>query len=167
MRRSLDLDHWAAFQRSFGEMVVLLGELGRDRPHGGDRGRTITVLGGDVHTGLRGEVELARRPQRTRIHQVVCSPVPQPARVRCRRRSCRATTGLAPRRLVVRPFARLAGVQAPAARWRFVAGPTFDNSIAVLTLNELAADVMISRSGPEDGEGPVLTIAHMRVLSPG
>jgi hypothetical protein len=48
-----------------------------------------------------------------------------------------------------------------------VAGPTFDNSIAVLTLNELAADVMISRSGPEDGSGPVLTIAHMRVLSPG
>jgi hypothetical protein len=164
LRRSLDLDHWAAFQRSFDEMLALLGQLGRDRPHGGEPPATITLLGGDVHTAYVAEVELDGG-QRTRIHQVVCSPFRNPLESG-RRRLIRAMgSRLAAR--AVRPFARLAGVQAPAARWRFVAGPTFDNSIAVLTLNELAADVMISRSGPEDGEGPVLTIAHMRVLSPG
>ena len=164
LRRSLDLDHWAAFQRSFGEMVVLLGDLSRDRPHGGEPPATITLLGGDVHTAYVSEVELAGG-QRSRIHQVVCSPFRNPLEPG-RRRLVRAT-GSRLAALVVRPLARLAGVQPPAARWRFVAGPTFDNSIAVLTLDGRAADVMISRSGPEDGDGPVLTIAHMRVLSAG
>ncbi len=164
VRRALDLDHWAAFQRSFGELVALLAELGRDRPHGGEPPATITLLGGDVHTAYVAEVTLAGG-QRSRIHQVVCSPFRNPLEPAHRRLVRAMGSRLAA--LAVRPVARLAGVTAPAASWRFVAGPTFDNSIAILELAESSAHVTVSRSGPEGEDGPVLSIAHMRVLSAG
>ncbi len=61
----------------------------------------------------------------------------------------------------------MAGVTRPAADWRFVSGPTFDNSIAVLELDERAARVTISRSGAVDEEGPMLAPIHRRALSDG
>ena len=66
---------------------------------------------------------------------------------------------------VARGLARLAGVQPTGARWRTVSGPTFDNSIAVLELDERAAQLTISRSCPEDEDGPVLQVLHRRQLA--
>ncbi len=66
---------------------------------------------------------------------------------------------------IARGLARFAGVRPTGARWRIVAGPTFDNSIAVLQLDERVAHLTISRSCPEDEEGPVLQALHERRLS--
>ena len=68
---------------------------------------------------------------------------------------------------IARLLARLAGIRPTGARWRTVAGPTFHNSIAVLQLDERDATLTISRSCPEDEDGPVLQVLHTRRLSGG
>ena len=105
------------------------------------------------------------RAQRSRVHQIVCSPFRNPLSAGERRIvRLAATRALG---AIMRALARSAGVGRPAADWRFLSGPTFDNSIAVLELDERAARVTISRSGPEDERGPALAPLHSCVLSAG
>ena len=162
LRRALDLEHWPAFQRSFATMIELLAELAGEG--GGEPPATITLIGGDVHMAYIAEVALRGSP-RSRVYQLVCSPFRNPLSLR-ERRAVRLTStrGAA---AIMRMLARMAGVRRPAADWRFLDGPTFDNSIAVLELDARAARVTISRSGPEDEDGPPLASLHTRVLSPG
>jgi hypothetical protein len=163
LRRALDLEHWPAFQRSFGTMLELLDELARGEG-GGPPPATITLIGGDVHTAYIAEIACGPS-QRSRVYQVVCSPFRNPLSAH-ERRVVRLTATRAVA-AVMRRVARLAGVERPAADWRLLNGPTFDNSVAVLELDERSSRVTISRSGPEDEEGPTLTELHSRVLSSG
>ncbi len=73
LRRALDLEHWPAFQRSFGKMIELLHELAE----GPDAPGTISFIGGDVHTASIAEVSLGPR-QTSRVFQIVCSPFRNP-----------------------------------------------------------------------------------------
>jgi hypothetical protein len=66
--------------------------------------------------------------------------------------------------VVVGALARLAGVPRPSARWRYRAGPTFDNSIGVIELDGRWAGVTIFRAEPEPGR---LVPLHTRVLADG
>ena len=54
-RRSVDLEHWPAFGRSFATMLELLSELAAGRD-GAQPPATIALLGGDVHTAYEAEV---------------------------------------------------------------------------------------------------------------
>jgi hypothetical protein len=159
LRRVVDLEHWAAFQRSFATMVELLEELTR----GNEAPATVTFIGGDVHTAYVADVTLAHG-QRSRVHQVVCSPFRNPLSP-LERRVMRA---LASARVaaVTRRLARAAGVAPVPVDWRLCAGPTFDNSIAVLVLEERAARATIHSSGPEEATGPPLVARHDRRLAP-
>jgi hypothetical protein len=158
LRRALDLEHWAAFQRSFTTMVELLSELATAPA----APSTITLIGGDVHTASIAEVDLANA-QTSRVWQVVCSPFRNPLTAKERRvvrvMHTRALAGIAG------GLARLAGVKRPTARWKLVSGPTFDNSIAVLDVDERKAHVTIRSSGTADDDGPLLALLHERVLS--
>jgi hypothetical protein len=161
LRRALDLEHWPAFQRSFATMVALLGEIGRGG-EGEPPPATITLIGGDVHTAYLADVQLPARVG-SRVYQAVCSPFRNPL-APSERRVIRTMNS----RVVctiARLLARFAGVRPTGARWRTVAGPTFDNSIAVLQLDERAATLTISRSCPEDEDGPVLQALHSQMLS--
>jgi hypothetical protein len=160
LRRAVDLEHWPAFQQSFSTLVELLCELAAGR--GGEPPAMITLIGGDVHNAYIAEVDLGPG-QVSRVYQVVCSPFRNPLDRRQR-------TGIRmlwsrPAALVTRGLARLAGVKPPPARWRFLSGPTFDNSIAVLDLDERAASVAIRRSAPEEDDGPPLVTLQQHVLS--
>jgi hypothetical protein len=163
IRRGLDLDHWPAFQRSFGTMVELLGELaagdGDVEPPA-----TITLIGGDVHTAYIAEIALGDG-QRSRVHQVVCSPFRNPLSSG-EQRLVRAAASV-PGGAIARALARAAGVRRSAADWRFVSGPTFDNSLAVLEIDGRTARVTVNRSGAEDEDGPAFAPLHTRVLSAG
>ena len=118
-------------------MVELLRELsrrGRGDTPAGDR----TLIGGDVHTAYVAEVSLGarqRQPRRTRssARRSATRSTPRERRVvRLRRRTA------APRS-ATRGLARAAGVRPSARRLALPrAGPTFDNSIAVLELDERA-----------------------------
>jgi hypothetical protein len=162
IRQAVDLEHWPAFGRSFASMIELLDALAACR----DEGRapaTITILGGDVHTAYVAEVLLRDGGQESRVYQIVCSPFRHPLEPRERRSIRVLRTSLAER--AARLLARTAGVRAPKASWRAVRGPTFDNSIAVLALDERAAQVTISRSGGEEDDGPALQQLHAQELS--
>jgi hypothetical protein len=162
LRRALDLEHWPAFQQSFGLMVQLL----RDVSTGID-GHTppasVTVVGGDVHNAYIAEVSLGRRdPARSRVHQLVCSPFRNPLSAG-ERRVVRLTTTRAAG-AVFGALARLAGVEPPTVRWRYRAGPTFHNSIGVLELDGRRAEAVIYRAeaGADDRS---LQPLHRRVLA--
>jgi hypothetical protein len=159
VRRALDLEHWPAFQRSFAEMIDLLHELAE----GPDAPGTILIIGGDVHTAYIAEVALGER-QESRISQIVCSPFRNPLETRERR--VIRLLGTRPVALPCRGLARAAGVRRPDVNWRFVTPVTFDNSVAVLDLNERRARVTIRRSAPAGDNGPPLETIHERDLTP-
>jgi PhoD-like phosphatase len=159
MRRALDLEHWPAFQRSFRTMVELLHELAE----GPDSPGTISFIGGDVHTAYVAEVDLGER-QMSRVFQIVCSPFRNPLEPRERRVvKLFSTRGAG---IVSRALARAAGVRRPDVSWKLVSPVTFDNSIAVLDLDERRAQLMIRRSAPENDEGWPLDQLYRRDLTP-
>jgi hypothetical protein len=132
LRRGLDLEHWAAFQKSFHRLVALLGEVAD-----GTRGRppaSIVLLGGDVHQTYVEEVGF-RPPRRAQssVYQVVCSPF----RHQLSRRE-RGAIAVARRSRVIRGFARrlahAAGVRDPDVRWRLLEPPTYNNQIGLLRI---------------------------------
>ena len=153
LRRALDLEHWPAFQRSFRSMLELLEELAE----GPDAPGTISLIGGDVHTAYVAEVTLGER-QRSSVHQIVCSPFRNPLHPRERRVVKAFATR--PASAFCRVLARLAGVRRTGASWRLVTPVTFDNSVAVLELDERHATVTIRRSAPEAADGWPLETLH-------
>jgi len=161
LRRALDLEHWPAFQRSFVTLVELLREVAAGT--GGEPPASITLIGGDVHTAYVAEVDLGPR-QVSRVYQVVCSPFRNPLAPREQRVIRLMRTRVMG--LLMRGLARAAGVRRSDVRWRFLTEPTFDNSIALLQLDERAASVVIRRSEPEGDDGPPLTTLHEQQLAP-
>ncbi len=127
LRRTVDLEHWAAFNDGFDEVFDMVMEVAR-----GERGTppaTITFLSGDVHNSYLAEVTAAEQHgARSRIVQAVCSPIRNPMPRAMRVMVSAFAKGL------VRPMRALAHwskhVPDPAYPWRVTHGPWFDNSIA-------------------------------------
>jgi hypothetical protein len=159
LRRALDLEHWPAFQRSFATLIELLHKLAE----GPDAPGTISLIGGDVHTAYISEVELGER-QQSRVFQVVCSPFRNPLKPRERRVIRLLRTR--PVALLCRGLARTVGIQRPDVSWRFITPVTFDNSVAVLDLDERRARVTIRRSASAAADDPILETIHERDLTP-
>lgn len=142
-RQRIDLEHWAAFGRSFHALADLLA-----RTAAGERGRppaTALVLSGDVHFGYVAE---PRIPGETRIRQVVSSPMRQAVESAERRAQRLAMT--APLALL----ARLLTATTPRARtdlrWSVTDGPWFDNHLFELTFDgrDVRLDVERAEIGP-------------------
>jgi hypothetical protein len=139
-RRSLDLEHWPAFQGSFHLLVGLLDELAR----GEDAPGTILLIGGDVHTAYVAEVKLGDEAQESRVYQIVCSPFRNPLG-KTERRAIRAAGSRVAARLLSR-LARASGVKPAPVEWKIVRGPTFENSIGTLELDDRLARLTIGTS---------------------
>ncbi|MEV0576524.1 MULTISPECIES: alkaline phosphatase D family protein [unclassified Streptomyces] len=133
LRQRSDLEHWAAFPDSFGQLTELIREVadGRDAP------ATVCVLSGDVHHAYVAEPD---RPApapgtapATRVLQLTCSPVhnsiPAPLRAGFRFGWSRAG------RLLGRLLARHGRTGTPSVRWSKTDGPWFGNQLMTLTLN--------------------------------
>jgi phosphodiesterase/alkaline phosphatase D-like protein len=129
LRRAVDLEHWAAFQHSFLRTCEMVGEVAR-----GERGqapRTVMFLGGDVHHSYISEAWPRHgTPFRSRVVQVVCSPIRNPLPVVMRFVTAFSSYGVAGP--VGRLVARSAKVPTPPWRWRFLGHPWFDNNLATL-----------------------------------
>ncbi|HEU0194168.1 MAG TPA: alkaline phosphatase D family protein [Gaiellales bacterium] len=164
LRRALDLEHWPAFQRSFERMMQLLRDVASGAG-GHPPPASVTLLGGDVHHSSIAEVSLGRfLPEHSRVHQLVCSPFRNPLG-RAERRVV-ALTGTRALAALLRTVARLAGVQAPSVRWRYRAGPTFDNTIGILELDGRRAEAALYRAEPGLPERSLQPL-HRRVLAGG
>jgi hypothetical protein len=158
IRRTFDLEHWAAFGRSFdalGELFRRLGEGGSGAPgHRVGAGgaypapASISVLSGDVHHSYVAQADFGTA-MATPVMQLTCSPVHNevPAFIRplmrfsWSRAAARAVRGLA----------RTAGVRKPAWTWRRLAGPHFGNAVSTLRLAGRNATVRVEGT-TKDGE---------------
>jgi hypothetical protein len=155
IRQGLDLEHWAAFQRSFEHLERLVQTVGSGEH--GDPPATIVALSGDVHHAYLMEVDF--RPEanvRSAVYQAVCSPFRNPLD-----RHERLTIRLATKRpleLATRGLARAAGVRDPDIRWRLAGGrePWFDNQVGTLELHGRRARLRVEKTVPADAVDPTL-----------
>ncbi|MEV5570674.1 alkaline phosphatase family protein [Spirillospora sp. NPDC052269] len=128
IRQAADLEHWAAFERSFREVANDVLAVAR-----GERGAapaTVAFLSGDVHYSYLARVTAPDAS--SEVVQVVCSPLrnPLPSKYQWANRfACARGTGVP-----FRWLARLARVPRPPLRWRVTTGPWFDNAIATVEL---------------------------------
>ncbi|NJC68177.1 alkaline phosphatase family protein [Planosporangium thailandense] len=142
IRRVLDLEHWAAFGRSFDALAALLGQLGS----GPGAPATISVLSGDVHHSYAARAHLG--PEVTSaVHQLTCSPVHNGLPGAIRIAAGVGWTGGAGR--FARGLARLAGTPAPSLRWELTAGPFFGNAISTLLLRGREAYALVEGTDPQ------------------
>ncbi len=137
LRQAVDLEHWAAFQRSFSDVVDLTIDVAA-----GERGRaptSVTFLSGDVHHSYISEARLSRqaarsgRALRSAVLQAVCSPIRNPLSPRVRFATAVLSYGIAGP--VGRLLSRSTKVPDSVLRWTYAEGPWFDNNLACLELS--------------------------------
>ena len=165
LRRTLDLDHWAAFGDSFERMIGLLRDCGAGRL--GEPPASVTILSGDVHHAYLCEVGFPRSEGvRSNVWQAVCSPF-RNALNRHERwmiRSGNSRGGGA----AGRGLARLAGVRREPVRWRLLEGPFYDNQVATLSLEGSRARLRLERTiGEPETDNRRLHVSFDRPLTPG
>ncbi|GIJ33899.1 alkaline phosphatase D family protein [Micromonospora sediminimaris] len=168
LRRALDLEHWAAFRRSFDALAELFARIGAGAPGTPDDRKgagpaypppaSISVLSGDVHHSYVARVRFADPGVRTPVHQLTCSPihnqVPAGMRPLMRLGWARGPAGAA------RALARTAGVRRALVKWRKLAGPYFGNAVATLTHAGRGAEVVIEGT---TGDGHLREVARHRL----
>lgn len=142
LRRAVDLEHWAAFRRSFDLLAGLFARIGR-----GDDGRpppaTICVVSGDVHHTYLAEAEYPV-PISSRVYQLTCSPLHNTIprlmqgvfRIGWSRRAERFLGHLG----------RLSGVPSLPIRWHHPTGPHFGNALALLVYDGRSARFVLERA---------------------
>jgi phosphodiesterase/alkaline phosphatase D-like protein len=161
LRQALDLEHWAAFDRSFRRLTAVLTEVASGR-----RGRppvSIVLLSGDVHHAYVAEARLPGPDVQSVVAQVTCSPFRNPLSTREQRAMRFAQSG--PVRAVTRRLARRAGVPPPRIAWEISDGPWFDNQIGELEIEGRRIDVTLSKSPPGDAAQPRLDAQLDRTLA--
>lgn len=151
IRQAVDLEHWAAFRRSFARLTALIADIGS----GPDAPRTIAVLSGDVHHAYVAEAAFPDRPEVTStVIQAVCSPIRNPLsrkeRTVLRFLHSRAAA------LIGRALSRSARVARPKVSWSFTQTPTFDNQVATLVIGPDEVRLDIEKTHPDDWEAPQL-----------
>ncbi len=143
VRQGLDLEHWAAFDKSFRDLSHLVQEVAAGRR--GKAPASIVALSGDVHHAYLAEVAFRRDAGvESPVYQATCSPIRNPLDSRERRMMRIAASR--PAAVIARALARAAGVEDPPIRWRLTSDPTFDNQIASLQLSGREARLRIERT---------------------
>ncbi len=155
IRQGADLEHWAAFRRSWERLVQLVSDVGAGKH--GPAPATITFLGGDVHFSYLTEAHFPKADGVTsRVFQAVCSPVRNPINVPIQLGDRFARTPVG--RMIGRLLARSAGVPAPKVTWGIDHGPRFDNEIAALELTGRSALFRLEKALPGDASEALETV---------
>ncbi len=163
-RRSIDLEHWAAFNEGFTDVFEMVMDVAR-----GNRGRapdTVVFLSGDVHNSYVAEVTAAaeRHGARSRIVQAVCSPIRNPMPRGVRVMMSLFAKGLVGPMDFWRSHSRR--VPDPPYPWEVTHGPWFDNCLAELAVD--GSGLLLSwRAGVVEGDDEarprVRTVGQARV----
>ncbi|HMM97331.1 alkaline phosphatase D family protein [Phycicoccus sp.] len=146
VRRSVDLEHWAAFNAGFDEVFEIVMDLARGRR--GPAPETVTFLSGDVHNSYFAEVTDGQQyGALSRITQAVCSPIRNPMP-----RGVRVMVSMLSRALV-RPMRLLASASRrtpdPAYPWTVTEGPWFDNNVALCRVTQEGLELTWVRGAVE------------------
>ncbi len=146
LRRSVDLEHWAAFRASFDAMVGLVQRVAARE----DAPASVLWLSGDVHCSYtaRAAVE-GVDPARTAVHQLTMSPFRNPLNVPIRIANRMLERGPVVR--VLRWLARRAGVRDPAMTWQVEGGPWFGNGVMTVDVDGRRVGVEVEHARVVDG----------------
>lgn len=145
LRQAVDLEHWAAFQKSFRQVAVMAAEVADGKR--GPSPDTVTFLSGDVHFSYVAEVV---RSSGSRIIQAVCSPIRNPLPRLMRYFGAVMAYGLASP--VGALVARSARVPNPPFRWIRVEGPWFNNNLASLEVVPEGLELLWQTGVVDDGD---------------
>jgi hypothetical protein len=149
LRRTVDLEHWGAFEEGWRQVGAMAVEVADGRR--GPAPRTVTFLSGDVHHSYLSEVSRSPAPGRGRILQAVCSPIrnplPRAMRVTMSFGSSKAATA------VGRALSRRAKVPEPPFAWSQIRGPWFENCLATLEDREDGL-ALLWQAGVVDDDAP-------------
>ncbi|KIQ20616.1 alkaline phosphatase D family protein [Rhodococcus sp. MEB064] len=153
LRIALDLEHWAAFGKSFGDMVDLVDEVvvGPSAP------KSVVWLSGDVHCSYVAKAQ-TRVSTSTSLYQLTMSPFRNPLNL-----PIRAVNRLAIRRPVAKMLARLARsakAEPVHAEWSAEAGPWFDNGVMSLTTDSQALRLEVDHASVVNGRQTLRTTAR-------
>lgn len=144
-RREYDFEHWAAFQRSFTDLLGLLSDVAAGRV--GRAPASVVVLSGDVHFTSLTRVHLDGAP----VYQSTCSPFRYPVQPAIRRAAWFGMSMFG--RAVGHLFERSAGLKHPDVWWHGLMEPSFDNDIATLTVDRRSATMLYETARrSDDGE---------------
>ena len=161
LRQAIDLEHWAAFRRSFEAVANVVIDLAAGRY--GVPPTSIGFLSGDVHYSYLARASLPPpATSQTRVYQAVCSPIRNPLSGLVRVMNAGASFGGAG--LVGRGLAKAAGVPRPPFDWTVTSGPYFHNVLAELRLDGGRADVRwVAPSASMDDPPPLREIASQQL----
>jgi phosphodiesterase/alkaline phosphatase D-like protein len=163
VRQAIDLEHWAAFERSFDRMATLLEDVAAGRR--GNAPASIVMLSGDVHHAYLAEVAFGPGVEaESAVFQAVCSPLRNGLNRRERaviRFAC-SRMGQATGRLLV----KTARVQVPRISWSLAERqPWFENQVAQVELDGPRAKIIFEKAPNENPEEPRLELGFERELS--
>jgi hypothetical protein len=153
VRCAADLEHWAAFGKSFADFERLLTGLATG-VHG-QPPASINVISGDVHHSYLAAVDFpAGTDSRSAVYQAVCSPIHNMLPHSFRRGHQLATSRAG--ELIGTTLAGLAGVSKPGIRWRITHGPWFNNMLCALEFDRRKARFRLERTTPDAAGTPRL-----------
>jgi PhoD-like phosphatase len=161
-RRAADLEHWAAFRRSFDRLADLFACVGRGEhaSSGGEPPATVCVLSGDVHHAYASRANYPAVPDaaaiRSKIYQLTCSPVhnyvPLAMKV-----TFRVSWSRVAEKVTKFLLQRVSHVPPQPLSWERLAGPCYGNEIATLRLDGRAAALVIEKAGSDPSGRLTLT----------
>ncbi|WP_446221949.1 alkaline phosphatase D family protein [Nocardia sp. IBHARD005] len=164
LRRSADLEHWAAFRDSFDRLARLVARVGRGQCSGpgGRAPATICVLSGDVHHAYAAQAQFPDTV-RSRVYQLTCSPmhnsIPTAMKV-----IFRVSWSRAAERVTRFLLNRVSAVPPVSVEWSRVTGPFFGNQIATLHLRGRTSRLVLEQVSTDWGRPHLTTVADV-VLS--
>ncbi len=161
-RRSQDLDHWAAFHNSFVKLAALIRRVAageKDSPPS-----SILVLSGDVHHGYLAEATFRDPSAKSRVYQIVSSPLRNslPGKKSRLQDAAWTKTGA----LAGRLLARMAGAGKEELTWHLTHdAPWFENHIATLEFEGPRSTLTFEKAVLDDAGKPGLEKIYTRQLS--
>ncbi len=155
-RQLVDLEHWAAFHKSFDDLADLLqsvgsGERSPERPPA-----SVVVLSGDVHHGYLAEVSFQNGSSvESQIYQAVGSPLRNPLSLP--ERLVMQVGWTKPGELFGKVLSRLVRAKQPDIRWKLAhKEPWFENHISTLRIRGRKASLKVDKSTPGNNGEPIL-----------
>jgi hypothetical protein len=162
LRRAADLEHWAAFGRSFERLSDLIAAVGRGEYGGADGApATVCVLSGDVHHAYIAAASMAGGTE-SAVYQLTCSPLHNrvPTAMKLAFRAGWSAVAEHSVRAVIGTVAR---IPRPRTRWHRLAGPLFGNDVMSLTLDGPRAHVRLDQAGPDADRPELHEVTRLRL----
>ena len=172
LRRAGDLEHWAAFKRSFdalGQLIVDVAD-GRHTEPGHPAPATVCVLSGDVHHAYVSQAHF-EQPTQAAVYQLTCSPVHNFV-PRLMKLAFRLAWSPVAERTVRRLLALITPVPSSTVRWQREAGPFFGNELMTFVAEDRSAVVELAKTrsnhlGEHHSIASELRVVHRQQLSGG